>query len=113
MSFGSWFSQSGVQRLKRVVKDMAHSQGRHAFTIQLVNISTHVQQQLDHIIMAVYLTGTKNKTKVRETNIRLKPKNKPLISLSIYFAVIVEYLTTVQIQKNNFETWIGQQSKSK
>lgn len=70
LSFGRWFSESGVQRMKRVVEDMTHGQRRHAFTVQLVNISTHVQQQLYHVIMAVYLSGTRkkaqHKTKTKE-----------------------------------------------
>lgn len=41
---------------------MTHSEGRHAFTVHLVNINTHVQQQVDHIIVAVYLTETEYET---------------------------------------------------
>lgn len=66
MCWWGWFSQSVLQRLKRVVEDMTHCQCRHAFTIQLVNISTHIQQQLDHIVMAVYLTGTRDKTNTKQ-----------------------------------------------
>lgn len=57
-----WFSSSDVQRLKRIEEDMTHSEGRHAFTVHLVNINTHVQQQVDHIIVAVYLTETEYET---------------------------------------------------
>lgn len=46
--------------MKRIVEHMTDSQGRHAFTVQLVNISTHVQQQLDDIIMTVYLMKNNN-----------------------------------------------------
>lgn len=59
LRFGRWFGEGGVQRLKRIVEDMAHGQGTHAFTVHLINVCTHIQQQLDHTIMAVYLTGTR------------------------------------------------------
>lgn len=55
-----------MQRLKRVVEDVTHSQRRHAFTIQLVNVGTRIQQELDHIVVAVHLTGTRNETQQSE-----------------------------------------------
>lgn len=52
-----WFSKGGIERLKRVVEDMTHSQCRHAFIVQLVNVNAHVQQEMDHIIVALNLSG--------------------------------------------------------
>lgn len=41
--------------LKTIVEDVTHSKCRHAFTVQLVNVDAHVQQEMDDMNVAVYL----------------------------------------------------------
>lgn len=49
-----------MQTVKRVVEDVTHGQRRHALAVQLVNVGAHVQQEVDHVIMAVHLPGPSN-----------------------------------------------------
>lgn len=103
LSFGRWFGQSGVQRLKRVVEDMTHSQRRHALTIQLVDIGTHIQQQLDHIILAVHLTVRRNKTRRSE-----KQKiNSQFIIIQPGFYIEITFVAPLcYSQKQHIYKWI-------
>lgn len=52
--------------MKGVIEHVADSQCRHALTVQLVNVGPHVQQQVEHIMMAVYLTGAQNDARQSE-----------------------------------------------
>lgn len=48
-------SYGGVKRLKWVIEDMTHCQCIHALAIQLIDVSTHIQQQMDYSVVAVDL----------------------------------------------------------
>lgn len=81
-----------MQRLKRIVEDVTHGQRRHAFTVQLVNISTHIQQQVDHIIVAVHLAATGHEA-FRETTGDFKQR---LSAKSFYFAATSVFYLVMQ-----------------